>query len=520
MPNPTGAITKIQLKSKITPNSGAESTPLSAVTLELGEPLFDTNTNKLIIGNDPSGEAKSADQCAIIGNGIEWITSTTINTVDSNDDIPNNLTAGSRFIYKVNTDYVIYEGTSTGNKLVGYLSSDIVYRVIESSYGNDLWGWNGESFYKLFGASQPWIYSAEILSLAAKDFTATDNITITLTKTANENIQKGNIYPIIIPKLATSSPLHYLSNTPALFAATSNRELKFIETISTSISYITLNDYIEASTLIIPKNNQVKFDASNNQFNLVSAKDDNILSALKGKYVSTPVGGFAVNELIEEETLADILMKLLGAQNAIGISAFNVSGTSTDVSLASTTNTNSSTVSFRWSIDKGTATGTEEIVATQNDELLSSSLREAGTYRYIDVESGQLKVPNDVNSISVNFEYTIGEDGGDPHTASTNATVSINRDIYYGISNIPTSPSAYISRSNLQSGKTISYATNSTAGQPVFKYPYYWGSLNSILDENGFENKDSFNIEADDKYYTYKYNNIIKEAAVKFTFKL
>lgn len=91
MSTPTGEITKIQLKTKVSPVEGADGKQLSEISLTRGEPLVNTNDKTLIIGGKDNTSDSTADASSNIVLGASKNEIATVNKIG--DDTVTNTVA-------------------------------------------------------------------------------------------------------------------------------------------------------------------------------------------------------------------------------------------------------------------------------------------------------------------------------------------------------------------------------------------------------------------------------------------
>lgn len=125
--DPSEAVTKIQLLTKTSPNTGDDKVDLSEITLDQGEPLVNTNDKTLIIGTTDNKAANDVSTI-VLGNGRNVITNTdTDNTItlqhfDGNHNTPRSsqnisinggtLSADDAGNVSIDTRYTISTGVS------------------------------------------------------------------------------------------------------------------------------------------------------------------------------------------------------------------------------------------------------------------------------------------------------------------------------------------------------------------------------------------------------------------------
>lgn len=250
--------------------------------------------------------------------------------------------------------------------------------------------------------------------------------------------------------------------------------------------HVTINDGYNIESTKVRVDSSAEFNVSSPATNI------ELTNTIKNKYATRATGGIPANTKLDKDlfgvdsddkiTIEKLLHKILGIQDGFAPTGFSFS-ISPSIIVAdlveddNTTQTQS--VNAIWSVsNKGTYTDAFDVDINSVDVSTSESQS---------VSIGSVSYKNADTSITVSGTcgYT-GKDGYSSDTLRDSATLTIRRKCYYGPTANPTSIDA--------TGKSQLCPQFITLNQAkaVFKYPKCWGTITTIRDNNGYDVTDLF----------------------------
>ena len=250
--------------------------------------------------------------------------------------------------------------------------------------------------------------------------------------------------------------------------------------------HITIDDGYNIESTKINVDSSAEFNVSSPATNI------ELTNTIKNKYATKATGGIPANTRLDKSlfgvdsddkiTIEKLLHKILGIQDGFAPTGFNFSISPSSIVadlVADDNETQTQLLNATWSVsNKGTYTDAFDVDINNVD--VSSSENQS-----VSISTVSYKNVNTNVTVSGTCKYT-GRDGYDDGTLTDYAALTIKRKCYYG-KNSDTTYIEITSKSDL-CPENISLDKD----KAVFKYPKCWGTIALIRDSNGYDVTDLF----------------------------
>ena len=250
--------------------------------------------------------------------------------------------------------------------------------------------------------------------------------------------------------------------------------------------HVTINDGYNIESTKVRVDSSAEFNVSSPATNI------ELTNTIKNKYATRATGGIPANTRLDKDlfgvdsddkiTIEKLLHKILGIQDGFAPTGFSFSiSPSTIVAdlVGDDNTTQTQSLNANWSVsNKGTYTAAFDVDINNVDVSISES-------QSVSIGSVSYKNANTSITVSGTCGYT-GRDGYPSDTLTNSATLTIKRKCYYGDASDPT----YIEVTN--KSQLCPSNISLTQSKAVFKYPKCWGVISLIKDSNGYDVTDLF----------------------------
>lgn len=431
--------TKIQLKTKITPNQDrvtqeAEQETLSfkIVTTEGYVPRAEAQTFSIVIKSETTKEEKIVDV-----------------TIEANGETSNEGTFTTEFT----DEFDIFVSEST--PLTRYMKLQV--------NTDDGWTANFEHPFDLTGTKKL-THSAVALSA--------------IELSAGEPLFDTNTNRLHIGGSVSYSDESVIDVT----GSTVSDKQTFLPAQGKDDEYhVTINDGYNIESTKVRVDSSAEFNVSSPITNI------ELTNTIKNKYATRAIGGIPANARLDKDlfgvdsddkiTIEKLLHKILGIQDGFAPTGFSFSiSPSTIVAdlVGDDNTTQTQALNATWSVsNKGTYTDAFDVDINNVDVSTSES-------QSVSIGSVSYKNANTSITVSGTCGYT-GKDGYSSDTLRNSATLTIKRKCYYGDNSDPT----YIEVTSKSQLCPNNISLNKS--KAVFKYPKCWGAISLIKDSNGYD---------------------------------
>lgn len=251
--------------------------------------------------------------------------------------------------------------------------------------------------------------------------------------------------------------------------------------------HVTINDGYNIESTKVRVDSSAEFNVSSPATNI------ELTNTIKNKYATRATGGIPANTRLDKDlfgvdsddkiTIEKLLHKILGIQDGFAPTGFNFSITPSSIVadlVEDDTATQTQALNVNWSVSSKGTYGTDPFDVDINGVDVSSSENQSvsiGTISYKNADT--------IITVSGTCVYN-AKDGYPSDTLRDSDTLTIRRKCYYGPTANPTSIDA--------TGKSQLCPQFITLNQAkaVFKYPKCWGTITTIRDNNGYDVTDLF----------------------------
>ena len=454
--------TKIQLKTKVTDSATAKP------SLDIGEPLFDTNTNHLHVGD--AAETVISDKHTFLpaqGKNNEY-----------------HITYGTDS-YQIESDNITLKGTE-----------EIILDGAEVAVN---------STSATISSTNTTIESVNV------DVESTD-IKIDSTNVSIDDREDKNVLSITSTeyKIGKDRPADQVRSKQYMISEDGKDDIDLNQFIINKFNLLDSSQSSEKGQFVT---GLTQVDGLIESIGVAEpdTADVNLPITLKGKYTTNSVGGINSRSQLNYNTLEELLQAILGIQDGNDPQSFIITNSSTssiDIALGTNTKDN---VSIVWSYDPGTHTSSDGTVTFKQG---STELYKVTNKDRNGTALCTLSITDTDNSVKVNGTCSIAG-----FNLTTDKTINVNRQVFYGPMG-GTLSQPYLHKNRFTSGYSCTF--NLSKQKCILQYPAYWGGLSSITDGNGFDSSKLFSgpeTTTKSGYYTYTLNEPSSET-LKFTFKI
>jgi len=179
-------------------------------------------------------------------------------------------------------------------------------------------------------------------------------------------------------------------------------------------------------------------------------------------------------------------------------------------------------------------TRTLTVNVTKGSKTITAVKIVSGSNTYtLEATTGSQTQSVTVSAASTTFSAEVYDGNSSSASATASVTLTGVNPYYYGVvSAAPTTSDGVKALTKLvqsKGSKTLGFTTTSSAPHYCFAYPASYGSLKTILDQNGFDNTGDFTKTTVNvtnaagtsvSYNVYTYNNAVAAGTMKFTFSI